>query len=99
GDRAAADGQHPRAAVGVPVRPRMRGADEPWRSLGLAVRRAIRLSRHGAAPAFRLDLEDGRTLKGRVFPTPRWAAAVRRLLAAPGARALPRPCLRSGLVL
>ena len=77
----------------------MTSLDELWPSLGLSVRRATPLSRRGAAPAFRLDLEDGRTVKARVFPTARWAADVQRLLAAPGARALPRPLLRSGPVL
>lgn len=77
----------------------MTSQDELWRSLGLSVRRATRLSRRGAAPAFRLDLEDGRTVKARVFPSTRWAAGVQRLLAAPGARTLPRPLLRSGPVL
>jgi aminoglycoside phosphotransferase (APT) family kinase protein len=73
--------------------------DDPWRSLSLSIRRATPLSRHGAAPAFRLDLDDGRTMKGRVFPNARWAAQVHRLLAAPGASALPKPLLRAECVL
>ena len=46
-----------------------------------------------------LDLRDGRTLKARVFTSPRWAADVERLLAAPAARACPRPIERHGNVL
>jgi hypothetical protein len=37
-------------------------------SLGLTVARQRTLSRSGTARAFRLDLVDGRTLKGRLFP-------------------------------
>ncbi len=77
----------------------MTSSPRDWRRLGLDIVRAVVLSRHGAGRAFRLDLRDGRTLKARVFTSPRWAADVERLLAAPGARACPRPIERHGNVL
>jgi len=40
-----------------------------WRVAGLDVARAVALSRHGGGRAYRLDLRDGRILKGRVFTT------------------------------
>lgn len=77
----------------------MTSSPRDWRRLGFDIVRAVVLSRHGAGRAFRLDLRDGRTLKARVFTSPRWAASVERLLAAPGARACPRPIERHGNVL
>jgi hypothetical protein len=77
----------------------MTSSPRDWRRLGLDIVRAVVLSRHGAGRAFRLDLRDGRTLKARLFTSPRWAADVERLLAARGARACPRPIERHGNVL
>ncbi len=77
----------------------MTSSPRDWGRLGFDIVRAVVLSRHGAGRAFRLDLRDGRTLKARVFTSPRWAADVERLLAAPGARACPRSIERHGNVL
>jgi aminoglycoside phosphotransferase (APT) family kinase protein len=77
----------------------MTSSTRDWRRLGFDIVRAVVLSHHGAGRAFRLDLRDGRTLKARLFTSPRWAAEVERLLAAPGARACPRPIERRGNVL
>ena len=77
----------------------MTSSPREWNRFGFDVLRAVVLSRHGAGRAFRLDLRDGRTLKARVFTSVRWAADVERLLAAPGARACPRPIERHGSVL
>jgi thiamine kinase-like enzyme len=70
-----------------------------WTSLGLSVSRVTPLSRTGAARVFRLDLDDGRTVKGRIFPTAFWAARVQRLLETRRAHSLPRPMIRAGRVL
>jgi aminoglycoside phosphotransferase (APT) family kinase protein len=67
-----------------------------WSSLGFPVVRQRALSRRGAAHAFRLDLLDGESVKGRIFATPAWAARVERLLELPRAYGLPRPLRRSG---
>lgn len=77
----------------------MSSAPHDWQHLGFDIVRAVELSRHGAGRAFRLDLRDGRTLKARVFTSPRAAADVERLLVTPGARACPRAIERHGRVL
>jgi len=78
----------------------MNGAlPDVWTSVGLSISQATPLSRTGAARAFRLDLRDGRTVKGRIFPTASWAARVERLLRMPRAQSLPRPLIRAGRVL
>ncbi len=74
-------------------------SQDNWTSIGLSVSRVTPLSRTGAARVFRLDLDDGRTVKGRIFPSTFWAARVERLLRAPGALSLPRPLTRAGPVL
>ena len=68
---------------------------EVWSSLGFPVVGQRALSRLGAARAFRLDLRDGGTVKGRIFPTARWAARIERLLSLPRAVGLPKPLCRS----
>ena len=65
-----------------------------WSSFGFPVVRQHSLSRLGAARAFRLDLRDGGTVKGRIFPTARWAARIERFLSLPRAEGLPSPLCR-----
>jgi Ser/Thr protein kinase RdoA (MazF antagonist) len=67
-----------------------------WTSLGFPVVGQYPLSRSGAARAFRLDLRAGGCVKGRIFPSPAWAARVERLLILRRARGLPQPLARSG---
>ena len=67
---------------------------EVWSSLGFPVVGQRALSRLGAARAFRLDLRGGGTVKGRIFPTARWAARIERLLSLPRAAGLPKPLCR-----
>jgi aminoglycoside phosphotransferase len=63
---------------------------------GFPVRRARHLSRAGEAPVFRLELEDGRVVKARVFRTEKSARRVWRLATEAAPSVLSRPLQRVG---